>query len=366
MPDYKVLFYAPLNNSMKSYKYGGGEVGCKRTKEILIKNNYNVITIKKPILKSDLLSSKFLILIKFINSWFKLIFHLFENNIKSIHIVGFYKTHVIFEWIILITSKIFRKKIIYEIRNGGMINEYKNGNFLYRFLFRSILYQTNAILCQGENYVTFIKKEFGINSYYYPNFIMNKYIFEKKIFRKKSKIINLIYFGRIVQEKNIEFIIDICQHLKFLNIKFNLDLIGSSEPSYYRYLLKKIDSASINCFINFHGKKDFVEIIKILKKSHFFIFPSKEKNEGHSNAITEAMAFGVIPIVSNYGFNKNVVNDDDLVIEKFNPIIYTEKILNIWLENKWSEKSNQVYKRILENYTEEIVSKTLLGLYDNL
>jgi glycosyltransferase involved in cell wall biosynthesis len=181
-----------------------------------------------------------------------------------------------------------------------------------------------------------------------------------------SKVLNLIYFGRIVEEKSIDFIIDICEMLKTLNIDFKLNLFGGYKLQYYEFLQSKIITKNLNNAVQFHGRKDFEEIKSYLNTSHFFIFPSKEKNEGHSNSLTEAMAFGVVPIVSNVGFNKKVVNDDDLVIQNFDSLIYAERIIDIWSNLKWQEKSNQNYIRVMENYTENNVTKTLFDLYLNL
>ena len=361
-----IIFYAPLNNDLKSFRNGGGEAGCLRTKIILEKLNYQIIIIRKPILKYDSIFAYFFILIDFIKSWTILFKQIVFNNIKCVHIVGFYKYHLIFEWIISRTAKLFKIKYIYEIRNGGMIFSYNKGNFIYKYLFKSIVFNSSNILCQGEDYVEFLKEKFVISSIYYPNFIMNDKIQKNNLTRKDFKIINLIYFGRIVKEKNIDFIIDICETLKSLNIDFRLNLFGGYEFQYYQFLQRKITSKNLNNVIQFHGRKDFDDIILYLKSSHFFIFPSKEINEGHSNALTEAMAFGIAPIVSDVGFNKKVVNDDDLVIHNFDPLIYAKKIIDIWSDEKWSIKSSQVYNRILENYTESKVTKSILELYHNL
>ena len=55
------------------------------------------------------------------------------------------------------------------------------------------------------------------------------------------------------------------------------------------------------------GQQPFERICDELQKAHFFVFPSQEKMEGHSNSLTEAMTFGVVPIVSAAGFNASIV-----------------------------------------------------------
>jgi glycosyltransferase involved in cell wall biosynthesis len=360
----KILFYAPLNNFMNTHKIGGGEIGCKRTFIILSKSNYNVKILKKPILSSNSFFSYLFLFFNFLISWTHLIYLLFFKNYKSLHIVGFYKHHILFEWLIFKTAFIFNIKIIYEIRNGNMIEFYNNSNILYKYFFRSIILNSSKILCQGESYISFLKFNFGIDSIYYPNFIMDNFIKENNLSRTNFTCLNLIYFGRIVPEKNINLILDICEILKNKNIDFKLNLIGGYKLDYYNLLQNNIRSKNITNFVHIHDFKDFNDISKLLETSHFFIYPSIEPNEGHSNALTEAMAYGVVPIVNNIGFNINIVNDNQLISNELNPSVYVKLILDIWLNKKWDEKSSQVYNRVLENFTEKFVTNKLLKLFN--
>ena len=116
------------------------------------------------------------------------------------------------------------------------------------------------------------------------------------------------------------------------------------------------------------GQQPFERICEELQKAHFFVFPSQEKMEGHSNSLTEAMTFGVVPVVSTAGFNASIVSNEDLVVSDINPKRYADVIEAIIKRNVWAEYSLNVYKRIKENYTEDIVKKAIveavLGLND--
>ena len=91
-----------------------------------------------------------------------------------------------------------------------------------------------------------------------------------------------------------------------------------------------------------------------MNTSHFFLFPSQNKFEGHSNALTEAMAFGLVPITSNYGFNKTVVGYKELV-EK-----YAETAINIITQGLWDEYSKKMMKRVEDNFSEEVVRENYI------
>ena len=42
-----IIFYAPVGTNIPAHMLGGGEKGCRRTREILCNAGYNVITVDK-------------------------------------------------------------------------------------------------------------------------------------------------------------------------------------------------------------------------------------------------------------------------------------------------------------------------------
>ena len=103
-----------------------------------------------------------------------------------------------------------------------------------------------------------------------------------------------------------------------------------------------------------------------MKKSHFFVFPSAEKKEGHSNSLTEAMAFGVVPIASDAGFNSTVIGKQELIIHGFNAKEYADCIEQIWDSGNWRNYSQFIYSRVINNFTEEIVGGSILTGLDSI
>ena len=88
--------------------------------------------------------------------------------------------------------------------------------------------------------------------------------------------------------------------------------------------------------------------------------------EGHSNSLTEAMTFGVVPVVSTAGFNASIVGNEELVVSDINPKKYAEVIESVMKRNLWAEYSLKVYQRIKENYTEDIVRRAIIGAISSL
>lgn len=172
--------------------------------------------------------------------------------------------------------------------------------------------------------------------------------------------INLIYFGRITESKNIELIIKVLSVLIDNGYKATLGLIGGCSETYRQRLLAcKREMHLPSGSVIFHGKKTFDFIASKLGSAHYFVFPSEEKKEGHSNSLTEAMAFGVVPIVSSAGFNQSICGDDRLVVSEFSEMGFANKIMEIESSGKWDYFSHFVYNRVIANFTEKQALESL-------
>jgi glycosyltransferase involved in cell wall biosynthesis len=351
---YKIIFFGPVQpNNIKAV--GGGEAGNRKTIEILRKLGNTIEIIEKPYLTHGYFNYVFTLLANI----FKIIYLRLFKGFNRIHITGYYLNSVYYEFFVVLLSKILFLEVLYEIRAGGFIDAYNNRSSVYRFFARRILYMSKYILCQGMEYVSFIKDKFTIESHYYPNFILNSFVKDNDTsLRKESEIVHLVYFGRVNESKNISFIIEVCSHLKG-KINFDLEIIGSATDEYLQFLKKLIEKNGMQEIVKFTPPIDFNTLQGILRQKHFFVFPTKEKREGHSNSLTEAMVFGVVPVTNNNGFNRTVLNNDKLILSYDNPESYSDAIFNIWNSGRWSFYSEFVYKRVVDNYTEQKVTNTL-------
>ncbi|MGV3600066.1 MAG: glycosyltransferase family 4 protein [Dyadobacter fermentans] len=362
-----VLFYAPVGNLTKGFKNGGAEAGCRKTIEVLRKEGYNIVLLEKPTRSSDSKMDGFKFIFTLASVYFRAIKLLSAHRDGVFHVAGFYLNQVYFEWLLIQTARIMKVKSIYEIRNGGMIEAYNQGSGTYQWFMKGILTGASTVLCQGYEYVLFLKSAFGKKGVYYPNYIMDDFVQDNSDDRQADPVLRVVYFGRVVPDKNVEFIIAVCKQLASRNLDFSMDIIGGYEQAYHDFLQQQIKTHGLDPqrFV-FHGRRDFHEIVPHLRKSHFFIFPSKEKREGHSNSLTEAMGCGVVPIVSTAGFNESIAGNRDFVVNDFDEALYAEKILKIWNTGNWKTRSDEVHRRVVDNYTESVVKTSLLGAYADL
>jgi glycosyltransferase involved in cell wall biosynthesis len=360
----KVLFYGALGQKGK-FIVGGGESGNNKTIVLLEKFGCEVVIIKKPYPTSKSILGLIAYAISLIIIILKFGIKLVRTpDVKTCHISGFYLHLVYQELMMIYIAKIFKKKVVYELRGGGLIEAYNARSKFYRLVFREAIRRADHVLCQGERYVNFIHERTQILADYYPNFVLSEFVLENENDRLTDEIVHLVYYGRIVESKNIEFILHVCDILKKKLPKFDLELIGSVDEIYRAKLVEQIKLMELEDCVFLKNPVTSISMIRtIISHKHFFIFPSKEMREGQSNALTESMALGVVPICSNSGFNKDVVGMQNLIINEFNPQEYSELIVGIWREG-WVEYSRNMIKKVQDNFTEKNALKTLQRIYN--
>ena len=350
-----IIFYAPLGRNTPQYLIGGGEKGCKRTYEILEQAGYKLHIIDKPIIG---LGKRHYIRMA-ISAFFYLLKDMATYKKAIVYIVGFYEKNIYLEWLLLRTAKLFHHKTIYEARNGTLVKTYYKNKRIYRMLLDSILKSASTIFCQGQEYVDFINQKYQKKAVYTPNYVMRQYL-EPYVERKMDPL-QLIYTGRVTPSKNIKIILDVVNELNVENISAELTVIGAYTSEYKEELDEHCRKIGLDQKrVSFLGSQSFEVIMEKLKHAHYFVFTSQEKKEGHSNALTEAMAFGVVPVASNAGFNARVIQQKQLIVDTVDYMEYVNVIKNIMMNNLWSVYSHQVYDRVCKNYSEEIVKGSIL------
>ncbi len=355
-----IIFYSPLGNRITPDRIGGAESASQKTIDILRDSGFRIIPLRKPVLGKW---SAFY-LVRILLTWLDLLRLLAVHRKATLHVVGVYRKLMYVEWAFIISAKIMGHKTVYDIRNGDMIKEYEKRGRFYKQGMLSLLKRSTSILCQGIDYMNFIQNKIKRTAFYYPNYLQEKFL-EKEYPQRDTQQCRLVYFGRIVPLKNIDIMLDVCSILYERGLLSTLDLIGGCSDIYKDELEKKIREIKLpNSCIRFWGRKDFNAFFPYLKTCHFFLFPSDDPREGHSNSLTEAMGCGIIPVVSDAGFNRQVVDDGTLVATDWNAVTYAKVIYKIWTSGKWETYSRRMYSRVKEHFSENKVREVLIKAYN--
>ena len=351
----EILFYAPIGKGTPPERIGGAEAGCIKTMTIYQEAGLTPIHINRPVSRGGW--GKYIL--GMLWAPIKLMFLCIIHPKSVVHIVGFYHKTIGQEKLMVTIAKSLGHKVIYEPRNGSMVISYNNGSVAYKKKLSYLLSKPDVVLCQGMEYVDFIRKQYNIERSYYPNYIMEEFVKPNNLNRGKN--IRLIYFGRVVPEKNVDIVIKSTALLKRSGLCVSLDIIGGYSAEYKEKLDSIVKSEGLDNQVKFFGRKPFPFIADILRASHYYIFPSAEANEGHSNSLTEAMGCGVVPIVSTAGFNASICGNSDLVAKDLQPETYAHIIERIESQRLWGKYSEFCYNRVLNNYTQSKVNKKLIS-----
>lgn len=362
-----VLFYGNMPQE-KDGHITGAQIGNVKTLEIL-KKKYKVRILKRIYRIKFPFVDYFHYICGLFVLFVKEVFLLSDKDIKVFHVSGFYMQQIYIEFVLVHFAKIFNKKVVYEMRAGGAIDAYNKGSSLYKYLFREVLKKSSCVLVQGFVYKKFIESIESVYCIYYPNFIRRMWL-EKAVHNvdlKEDDVIKLVYWGRISEDKNIDLIIKVVAYLQAKKYNVTLDLYGRIYcEKYGAYIYDTILSENVlNCVLH-EAIYEEEKLINSVFDKHFYVFPSNNKREGHSNSLTEAMALGIVPVCSDDGFNASVVGNRDLIATNYTFSEYGEIIIKIIKENKYEYYRAYIINRVKNNFVENIVGDNLLCAYKKI
>ena len=218
-----------------------------------------------------------------------------------------------------------------------------------------------------ERNIHIIPTGIEIERFYKENISRKKLSELKKEYNIKRGDFVLIFVGRIAEEKNIPFIIDVMAGLKKKNIKLLIIGDGPDKENYEKYTK---DKGATN--VIFTGKVPWDDIPVYYSLGSAFISASTTETQGLT--IIEAMAASLPALcIDDESFNGTVVNDlngylfhnekecKDVILK-----LYEDKKLTSYLSNgarSSAEKHSSRYfaERVLEVYLKAINKKKEKG-----
>ena len=265
-----------------------------------------------------------------------------------------------YELIITLVVRMLGYKSVTYMKGGQFMDFYNRGSKFYKWIVKKNMDMQTQVWFEGMPSLDIVKQISNTHLVYYPNYVVEENIANILTPRPKDKI-NICYFGRITPEQNVDVVIKafdiLCQ--KYDDVY--LTIIGGS--GYSKDYVKDIDTMIENSHyknrITRKGLTPFAEIKEIMQTQPFFVFPSKERCEGHSNSLNEAMAQGLVPVVSDYHFNRAIVDDDRLIVEGYEPQAYAKKIIQIRENYDLRELSVKMRDRVRDAFSYDVVNNRI-------
>lgn len=140
-------------------------------------------------------------------------------------------------------------------------------------------------------------------------------------------ILKIIFIGRLVEQKNPMLFLESINHLKDLNIPYQVAIYGDGDlrKNMELYVQKnKLEQ------IYFKGKVNHNDVMNALKNADILI--SSSKSEGMALAILEALSFGVYVVATNTSGNNKLVIEhvNGNIVKEANASIITTKITDFY------------------------------------
>lgn len=245
-----------------------------------------------------------------------------------------------------LSAQISVNKIIASKTFAWEHSNFEVGGKIWGDLLRPKYKNLAGIVCINKASFNYYKT-LNPNIYLIPNIIGEPFESIKSI-DFESKINQLIYVGRLDQEKNVSAIITIISQINLND--FHLKIIG--EGSEMENLKKQVEEKGLESKVTFTGRLSIDEIKNELLKSKIFLFTSL--NEAFGMVLLEAMFCGntLISYDCNYGpsdiINENngfliPLNNQSFFIEKLSSVIENNTRLNDLM--KTSFKDSEKWKK---------------------
>ncbi|MCG7498503.1 glycosyltransferase family 4 protein [Vibrio sp. Of7-15] len=180
--------------------------------------------------------------------------------------------------------------------------------------------KTNAILDNDS-----IKNKTIVipNGVYVPDY------WKKENYNFLSKKVNIVYFGRVTEEKGIFLIPDIINQCISGGVDLHLKIIGDGIA--LEKLKKVMLEKGLDKYVDYTGHIEQKEAHNLLEQQDIIILPSY--NEGQGLTYIEGMARGLVPIVSSIkGVTDNVIknNENGYLCTIGDPKDFSSKIISLY------------------------------------
>lgn len=284
------------------------------------------------------------------NIWKSLRLELKDPDVKIVQAcIPAGKNSMLRECVSGIITRIYGKKFIVHFR-CTLPNMVKS--FSEIFLFKILVKLSHDVFVLNNSSDYFMKRLCKRhNCEVIPNFIEINEVKSKEFFHKEIKTI--VYVGGVIPEKGCDQIYEIAP--EFPDIQFRL--VGNVG----------MGNVVVPDNVVLLGEQPKEIVQKELMNADVFMFLSRYYGEGFSNALAEAMAYELPCIVTDWAANKDMIeNKGGIVVPLFDINSVKEAIIKLDDPSIRQKMGEWNRKKILENYSKEIVTDLYVEAYDKL
>ena len=355
-PSSAIYFCGPIADVGKPAK-GGYQARNLRTIEALRSRDFEVHTLPY----AQPTASRTRKLIEYATGFSVLAWKMGGCKKKSIvHITGLRRIFLYPEIVLAYLAKRRKCRVIYDIRDGlGLDAVRLERSAIYRYFFARLLNSVDLVMVQGDGQVPFVESFTGSTPVLIPNQIDLSSI-PTRTYPSTPVAPAIAYAGALKPEKGLSTMLDAVEILNRQGFAVDVRIAGTGDEKFVESLRSRYSHLAITWL----GPQTAESVLDLFTTSHFFLFPTWWPGEGQSNALTEAMACGCVPIVSDHGFNAATVGNCGAVLDlNQEPGDYAEAVKRIWETGQWITLSEQSAQRVREHYSSVAVIDHLTEQY---
>jgi glycosyltransferase involved in cell wall biosynthesis len=277
-----------------------------------------------------------------------------------LHLTALSVHFIYLEWVLVRLARWRGCRLVFDLRAGAGLINYQERTAIYRKAFDTTACVADLCLVEGAELVEFLRGSSGRPTFHFPNHLATSGIPSRPDGDLPTSP-TVAYAGRIVPEKGVEVLLQACVELQRRGLNPVVLIAGDGHPAYLEQLRTRFGCLSVQWL----GPLPPDQVLGLFGAAHFFLFPTRHFGEGQSNALTEALASGCVPIVSRHGFNASVVGDTGAVLElDASPAEYACRVADIWhAPGRWSALSRAAQFRAAAHFDTGPVIHGLVGHY---
>lgn len=281
-----------------------------------------------------------------------------KNSI--VHITGLRRVFLYPEIVLVYLAKLRNCLTIYDIRDGLDLDMvWLERSRIYRFFFTRILKAVDLVMVQGDRQAPLVESITGVSPVLMPNQIDLSRVTPRPYAAPDDAPV-IAYAGALKREKGLETILEAAEILKRRGLDVSVRIAGTGDHAF----VQELKSRQSDVEVEWLGAQTTAEVLHLFGTSHFFLFPTWWPGEGQSNALTEAMACGCVPVVSDHGFNAATVGDSGAVLDlSRNATAYADCVERIWSSGKWTELSQSAVARVHQQFSSVAIINHLTEQY---
>jgi len=275
---------------------------------------------------------------------------------------AFYDNLMPFEVLLALSCRLLRVPLVYVVSGGAFVATHVRRGRLYRAMVGLVLKRAAVVLTEGRRDQAWIAANHPEAAclHHVPNFVAQHDTARATAIASPPPggALRILHASRLVPDKGVERSLALVATLRHLGLPVELHICGTGEPGYLASLHRMADDHPDT---RFHGQLSQTELLRLMGDCHLFSFPSANPMEGQSNALTEAMSQGLVPVFTEAGFSDDVVGGLGIRFSR-NVDETAAAIRQLW-EAGLATRQSEVLRMARRRFSEPAVLRTLVTAY---